>query len=188
MGLIKGRVFGSPLTRGLKPRASTAEIPPGFAVLVREAKRAGKPGASSSFLRLPNQGGALVAVKLTSCSNRTGERSKSRRIIGLQRKVKGPKPRDDVFGIVFGVFQEDRFDVLQIPRPSGDHFMNNEIFQRRETDHGPADGNVFGPFQSLPLIIRERKDEIDANTGRVVPGGDNHSRAREVLRIQDETT
>jgi len=26
---VKGRAFGSPLTRGLKPRASTAEIPPG---------------------------------------------------------------------------------------------------------------------------------------------------------------
>ena len=60
---VKGRAFGSPLTRGLKPRASTAEIPPGFAVLSREAKRAGKPGASPSLLRLPNQGGALVAVK-----------------------------------------------------------------------------------------------------------------------------
>ena len=32
-------------SRDLKPRASTAEIPPGFAVLVREAKRAGKPEA-----------------------------------------------------------------------------------------------------------------------------------------------
>ena len=61
--LVKGRAFGSPLARGLKPRASTAEIPPGFAVLIREAMRAGKPGVSPSFMRLPNQDGALVAVE-----------------------------------------------------------------------------------------------------------------------------
>jgi hypothetical protein len=51
------------MSRDLKPRAMTAGIPSGFAVLVREAKRARKPGASPSLLRLPNQGGAVVAVK-----------------------------------------------------------------------------------------------------------------------------
>ena len=35
---VKGRAFGSPLARGLKPRASTAAFStPGFAVLIREA-------------------------------------------------------------------------------------------------------------------------------------------------------
>jgi hypothetical protein len=36
----------------------------GFAVLIREAMRAGKPGASPSSMRLPNRGGALVAAKI----------------------------------------------------------------------------------------------------------------------------
>jgi len=41
-GKVKGRAFGPPLARGLKPRASTAEIPPGFA----GARVAVEPGES----------------------------------------------------------------------------------------------------------------------------------------------
>jgi len=60
---VKGRAFGSPLARGLKPQASTAEIPPGFAVLIREAMKAGKPGVSLPFTKRLSQGGARVAVE-----------------------------------------------------------------------------------------------------------------------------
>ena len=67
--LVKGRAFGSPLARGLKPRASTAEIPPGFAVLIREAMRAGKPGVSLPFTKRLSQGGAFVAVKMRAESS-----------------------------------------------------------------------------------------------------------------------
>jgi len=64
---IKGRAFGSPLARGLKPRTSTAEIPPGkpgalVAVKGRafaaEVTTEAKDSASQSSMRLPNQDGA----------------------------------------------------------------------------------------------------------------------------------
>jgi hypothetical protein len=50
----------------LKKRSARVKGPEttGFAVLVRKAKAAGKPGASPSLLRLPNQGVALVTVNM----------------------------------------------------------------------------------------------------------------------------
>ena len=65
--------------------------------------------------------------------------------------------------------------------------MDDQIFQRREADECVADFDSPGSSDGLPLIFREGKNKIDANSGRGIERGHDHCFSGEILGVGDKT-
>ncbi|MGH9431826.1 MAG: hypothetical protein ACRD3T_09810 [Terriglobia bacterium] len=96
------------------------------------------------------------------------------------------QPGSDVSAIYLWDFEEDAARVFKIAQAACDDFVDHQIFGGGIPNPGSSDIDPARSLDRLPLVKRERKDEVDANATWRVETGKQQGALDKTGRFADE--